>query len=158
MDATGALQKAQIAPELLNNPAARISVALSRWCRHHGLITDDIALTPVSYTHLDVYKRQVLDNDGLVAHGRHISAPRRAAAHHHRNLRNALSAHGGLVKKDAPEMVTVGKHLILVGQIGAARIHQVDARQAVLQSDLLRAQVLFDGQRVICLLYTSRCV
>ena len=45
MDATGALQKAQIAPELLNNPAARISVALSRWCRHHGLITDDIALT-----------------------------------------------------------------------------------------------------------------
>ena len=91
MDAIGALQKAQIAPELLNNPAARITamqmerisgaamqelndeglgwfsrrlpwgsygmlarasisapnlgVALSRWCRHHGLITDDITLT-----------------------------------------------------------------------------------------------------------------
>jgi len=90
-DPTEALASAQIAPELLKNPAARITaaqmenisgvamqelddeglgwfsrrlpwgsygmlarasisapnlgVALKRWCRHHGLITDDITLT-----------------------------------------------------------------------------------------------------------------
>ncbi|MDD2809579.1 MAG: AraC family transcriptional regulator [Rhodoferax sp.] len=91
MDASIALQQAQIAPALLHNPAARVNatqfealsshamqalddealgwfsrrlpwgsygmlarasisapnlgVALTRWCRHHGLLTDDITLT-----------------------------------------------------------------------------------------------------------------
>ena len=91
LDPSGALKQAQIAPEALNNPAARITalqferlsgaamqelddealgwfsrrlpwgsygmlarasisapnlgVALQRWCRHHGLIADDITLS-----------------------------------------------------------------------------------------------------------------
>ncbi|MNT36968.1 hypothetical protein D3C72_1730830 [compost metagenome] len=46
-------------------------------------------------------------------------------------------------------MLTVREHFILTRQVGAARIHQVDARQAVLLGNGLGAQVFFHGQRVI---------
>ena len=46
-------------------------------------------------------------------------------------------------------MVAVGEDVVLVGQVGAARVDQVDARQVVLVGDLLRAQVLLDGDRVV---------
>jgi hypothetical protein len=62
----------------------------------------------------------VLDDDGLVAHGRHVGAAGRARTHHHRDLRDALRAHVGLVVEDAAEVVAVGEHLVLVGQVGAA--------------------------------------
>ena len=46
-------------------------------------------------------------------------------------------------------MITVGKHLILLGQIGAAAIDQIKAGQIVLAGDLLRPEVLFNGHREI---------
>ncbi|MOA10072.1 hypothetical protein D3C78_1299440 [compost metagenome] len=46
-------------------------------------------------------------------------------------------------------MLAVGEHLVLARQVGAAGVHQVDARQAVLLGDGLRADVLLHGQRVI---------
>ena len=46
-------------------------------------------------------------------------------------------------------MLAIGKHLGLVGQIGAAGIDQVDARQPVLARHFLRPQVLLHRQRVI---------
>ena len=46
-------------------------------------------------------------------------------------------------------MVTVGKHLVLIRQVGTAGIDQIDARQVVLLGDFLGAQMLFDGQRVV---------
>ncbi len=46
-------------------------------------------------------------------------------------------------------MLAVGKHLVLARQKGAARVDEVDARQQILQRDLLRAQVLFDRHRVV---------
>ena len=46
-------------------------------------------------------------------------------------------------------MLAVREHLVLARQVGAAGVHQVDTRQAVLLGDGLGAQVLFDGQRVI---------
>ena len=79
----------------------------------------------------------------LVAHRRHVGAAGGARAHHHRDLRDALGRHVGLVVEDAAEVLAVGKHVVLVGQVGAAAVDQVDARQAVLLRDLLRAQVLF---------------
>jgi hypothetical protein len=85
----------------------------------------------------------------LVRHRRHIGAAGGAGAHDHGDLRDALGRHVGLVVEDAPEMVAVGKHLVLVGQVGAAAVHQVDAGQAVLRGDLLRAQVLLDRHRVV---------
>ena len=46
-------------------------------------------------------------------------------------------------------MVTVREHFVLIRQIRAARIDQINAGQVVLLGDFLRAQVLLDGQRVV---------
>ena len=46
-------------------------------------------------------------------------------------------------------MVAVRKHVVLVRQVGAARVDQVNAGQAVLLRHFLCAQVLFDRHRVI---------
>jgi hypothetical protein len=59
------------------------------------------------------------------------------------------AAQVGLVEEDAAEVVAVGEDLVLVGQVGAAGVDQVDAGQAVLRSDLLRAQVLLDREREV---------
>ncbi|MCY1447080.1 hypothetical protein D9M71_636830 [compost metagenome] len=46
-------------------------------------------------------------------------------------------------------MLAVGEHFVLAWQVGAAGVHQIDARQAVLQGDGLCTQVLLHRQRVI---------
>ena len=46
-------------------------------------------------------------------------------------------------------MVAVGKDLVLVGQVRAAAVDQIDAGQAAFLGDLLGAQVLLDRHRVI---------
>ena len=91
----------------------------------------------------------LLDDDRLVGHRRDVRSAGRARAHHHGDLRNALRRHRRLVVEDAAEVIAVGKHVDLVGQVGAAGIDEVDARQVVLARDLLRAQVLLDGQRIV---------
>ena len=82
-------------------------------------------------------------------HRRHIGAARRARAHHDGDLRNAERRQLRLVVEDAAEMLAVGKDLVLVRQVGAAGIDQVDAGQPVLARDLLRAQMLLHRHRVI---------
>ena len=57
--------------------------------------------------------------------------------------------HRRLVEEDPPEVLAVGEDLGLQRQERAAGVDQVDARQPVLQRDLLRAQVLLDGHRVV---------
>ena len=91
----------------------------------------------------------VLDDDRLVAHRRHVGAAGGARAEDGGDLRDALRRQVGLVEEDAAEMFLVREDLVLHRQEGAAGIDQVDAGQAVLQRDLLRAQVLLDGQRVV---------
>ena len=91
----------------------------------------------------------IFDDHGLVAHGRHIGPARRATAHHHGNLGDTLRRHIGLIVEDAAEMIPVGKHLVLIGQVRTAGIHQIDAGQAVLRGDLLRAQMFLHRQRII---------
>ena len=91
----------------------------------------------------------ILDDDGLVRHRRHIGAARRAGTHHHRDLRNAQGGHVGLVVEDPAEVLAIGKDVVLVGQVGPARVDQVDAGQAVLLRDLLRAQMLLDGDGIV---------
>ena len=58
-------------------------------------------------------------------------------------------AHPRLVVEDAAEVLAVGEDLVLQRQEGAAGIDQVDAGQAVLARDLLRAQVLLHRDREI---------
>ena len=83
------------------------------------------------------------------AHRRHVGAAGGARAHHRGHLRDAVGGHPRLVVEDAAEVVPVGEHLGLQGQERAAGVDQVDAGQPVLRGDLLGAQVLLDGHRVV---------
>ena len=89
------------------------------------------------------------DDDRLVAHRRHVRAAGGAGAHHDRDLRDPLRGHLRLVEEDAAEVVAVREHVRLQRQERAAGVDEVDARQPVLRRDLLRAQVLLDGEREV---------
>ena len=89
------------------------------------------------------------DDDGLVAHRGDVRAAGRARPHDERDLRDPGRRHPRLVVEDPPEVVAVGKDLGLERQERAARIDEVDARQPVLERDLLRPQVLLDRHRVV---------
>ena len=54
-----------------------------------------------------------------------------------------------LIEEDAPEMIPIRKHLVLLGQECAAALDQIDAGQLVLAGDLLRPQVLLHGERIV---------
>ena len=90
-----------------------------------------------------------LDDHRLVAHGRHVGPAGGAAAHDERDLRDPERGHPRLVVEDPPEVIAVGKDVRLQRQERAARVHQVHARQPVLERDLLRPQVLLDGDGVV---------
>ena len=89
------------------------------------------------------------DDDRLVAHRGYVRAASRARAHDDGELRNAARGQLRLVVEDPSEMLAIGEHLVLTRQEGAARIDEIDARQRVLERDLLRAQMLLDGDRVV---------
>ena len=91
----------------------------------------------------------VAHNDRLVAHSRHVGTARGARPHHYRNLRNAGTGHVRLVVEDAAEMLAIGKDVVLQWQKRAARVNEVDAREIVLPSHLLCAQVLLNRDGVI---------
>ncbi len=90
-----------------------------------------------------------LDDHHLVAHGGHVGAACGAGAQHSRDLGNAVGRHLGLVVEDPPEVVAVGEDLVLHRQEGAAAVNQVDAGQVILLGDLLRPQVLLDGEGIV---------
>src|SRR4029077_20804595 len=60
--------------------------------------------------------------------------------------------------EDAPEMLAVREHLVLLGEERAARVHQIDAGQSVLQRDLLSAKVLLHRDRVVGSTFDRRVV
>jgi hypothetical protein len=91
----------------------------------------------------------VLDDDGFVRHGRYIGPTSGAGTHDYRDLRDAQRRHVGLVVEDAPEMLAIGEYVVLVGQIGATGVDQINAWQVVLLRDLLRPQVLLHRHRKI---------
>ena len=55
----------------------------------------------------------------------------------------------GLVVEDPAEVLAIREHVGLQRQERAARVDEVDARQAVLGGDLLQAQVLLDRHREV---------
>ena len=90
-----------------------------------------------------------LHDDALVAHRRHVGAAGRARAEHARHLRDPARRHLRLVEEDPAEVVAVREHLVLQRQERAAGVDQVDARQVVLERDLLRPDVLLDRHREV---------
>jgi hypothetical protein len=91
----------------------------------------------------------VADDDGLVAHRRHVRAAGGARSEHRGDLRDAPRRHLRLVVEDAPEVLAVGEHVVLLGQERATRVDEVDARELVVERDLLRPQVLLHRDRVV---------
>ena len=91
----------------------------------------------------------ITHDDRLVAHGRHVGAAGGARPHHDGNLGNAARRELRLVVEDAPEVVAIGKHLVLQRQECAAGINQIQTGQVIFERDFLRAQVLFDRDRVV---------
>ena len=84
-----------------------------------------------------------------VRHGGHIGPARRAGTHDHSDLGDALGAHPGLVIENPAKVITVGKDLILIGQVGPSAVDQIDAGQVVFLGNFLSAQVFFDGNRIV---------
>ena len=93
----------------------------------------------------------VADDDRFVGHRRDVGAAGRARSHDHGNLRDPLGGHPRLVEEDPPEVVAVGEDLGLQRQERAARVHEIDAGQTILQRDFLRAQMLLHRE------WGSRC-
>jgi hypothetical protein len=99
-----------------------------------------------------------LDDHRLVRHRRHVGAAGGARAHDAGDLRDAGGRHVGDVVEDAAEVLAVGEDVVLLGEEAAAGIHQVEARQPVLRRDLLRAQVLLHGHRVVGAAFDGRVI
>jgi hypothetical protein len=63
-----------------------------------------------------------------------------------------MDADGGqacLVVEDAPEMIAIREDLGLQRQERTARVDEVDAGEAILEGDFLRAQVFLHGDRIV---------
>ncbi|MDQ1113563.1 hypothetical protein QE418_003011 [Microbacterium testaceum] len=88
-------------------------------------------------------------DDALVAHRGDVGAARGARAHDGGDLRDAEGRQLRLIAEDAPEVIAVGEHLVLHRQEGPTGVDEVDAGQAVLARDLLRAQVLLHREREV---------
>ncbi len=86
-----------------------------------------------------------LDDDVLVRHRRHVGPAGRAHPENDGDLGYRRGRQDRLVVEDPSEVLRVGEDLRLQRQEDAARIDQVDARQAVVEGDLLRPDVLADG-------------
>ena len=71
----------------------------------------------------------VADDDGFVAHRRHVSAAGSARTHDHRDLRNASRRHVGLVEEDAAEMFR-RRETLRPGSAGARRPNPRGTRRA----------------------------
>ena len=97
----------------------------------------------------DEDRARAADDHRLVRHGRDVRAARRARAHHRGDLGDAERRHARLVEEDPPEVVAVGEHLCLERQERPARVDEVDAREAVLERDFLRAEVLLHREREV---------
>ena len=97
-------------------------------------------------------------DDRLVGHSRRIGAAGRAGAHHDGDLRNALRGHLGLVVEDVAEMIPARKHLVLIGQVGAAAVDQIDTGQSILQCDFLGSQMLLYGHGKISASFDRRII
>ena len=89
------------------------------------------------------------DDHGLVAHRRDVGAAGGARAHHERDLGDPGGRHPGLVVEDPAEVVAIREDVGLEREEGAAAVDEVDARQAVLEGDLLGPEVLLHRHRVV---------
>mmetsp|Transcript_16687 Transcript_16687/g.38301 ORF Transcript_16687/g.38301 Transcript_16687/m.38301 type:complete len:228 (-) Transcript_16687:334-1017(-) len=90
-----------------------------------------------------------LHNNGFVGHAWYVSAAGRTRPANHCYLRDCLCRHVRLVEKYPSKVFLIGKDSSLLRQKGPAAVYQIDARQIVLQRNLLCTQVLLDCDRIV---------
>ena len=88
-------------------------------------------------------------DDRLVGHGRYIGPAGGRAAHHQRDLRDPSRGELRLVVEDPAEVLAVREYLVLERQEGTSGVDEIEARQAVLERDLLGPKVLLDRHREV---------
>ena len=88
----------------------------------------------------------------------HVRAAGRARAHDDGDLRDSERGQASLVEEDPAEVVAVGEDLRLEREERAARVDEVEARQTVLPRDLLCAEMLLHGERVVRAAFHRRVV
>ena len=88
--------------------------------------------------------RALVDHDDVVAHAGHVGAAGGRVAEDERDRRHAGRGQAGEVAEALP---AGDEDLGLVGEVGAARLDEVDQREAVLPGDLHRPQRLRHGRR-----------
>ena len=71
---------------------------------------------------------------------------------------DAGGGHARLIVEDAAEVLAVGEHLGLMGQIGAAGIDEIDARQRVFEGDFLRPQMLLHRHGIVGAAFDRRII
>src|SRR5579875_689039 len=91
-----------------------------------------------------------LSHQDVVAHDGQVSAASHAHTHDGCDLRNAHGAHHGIIAEDTAEIVRIRKNIFLKGQEYPGRIYQVNRRNVIVDSDLLRAQDLLGGHGEEC--------
>ena len=98
------------------------------------------------------------NDDRLVAHRRDIGPAGRARAHDERDLRDPGGRHPGLVVEDATEVIAVREDIRLEREERATAVDEIDARQPILEGDLLGSKVLLDRHRVVGAAFDGRVV
>ena len=148
-------------PQGTARDAERIRIVHGHMIRDPGGAAMDVGATELLRTHFfpggclhqrragQKYGALAAHDDALVGHGRDVGAARGARSHDHGDLGDALGRHVRLIVENTAEVLAIRKHLILIGQIGAAGVHQVDAGQAIRLCDLLGAQMLLHRDGIV---------
>ena len=125
--------------------APRVDVRASELLRRHVLPGRGLHERRAA----DEDRARSADDHRLVRHRGDVRAARGARPHDDRDLRDPERGQARLVEEDPAEVVAVGEDLGLERKERSARVDEVEARQAVLPRDLLRAQVLLHRERVV---------
>src|SRR3546814_2802579 len=73
-------------------------------------------------------------DDAFIAHRRHVGTAGRTRTHHHRDLRDIERAHPRLVVENPPEVLAVGKHLVLQRQERARSEEHTSELQSLMRN------------------------
>ena len=94
----------------------------------------------------EAHKTRAFDHDDRVAERGEIGAACNASPHHSGDLRHTeLAPHKGIIVKNPAAAILAGEYPVLVRQIHARGIDQVDDGHAVAHGDFLRTQSFGDS-------------
>ena len=136
-----------------SSSSAKWSVTpLVRECRSPPPSSSAVTSSPVAAFTSGGPPRKIVPCSRTITHSSLIAGTYAPPAVHEpipRRSAGSPPGHRRLVEEDPAEVLAVGEDVVLQRQERAAGVHEVDARQPVVQGHLLRAQVLLDRHRVV---------